>query len=750
MAPLRMLFRILSSGLLPLGGLLLAFGPMAPLEANPRPLGEILRDLKDRDFRTRAAAVGEVPGHPQRAQIQPETLKELLHDRAGPVRVATAGALARIGGPKARELLDLGFRNPSPLVQLNVIDGLGEAPDGYLSLIEKALADGNGRLKEMALRSLSKAKSPKAIRILAEVAKTDPSPPVRQDALSYLVRWVREGNQAARDLKDLFRSALSDRSETVRVEAVRGLGYSSPLEAPGLLQPLLEDRSEPVRKAALEVLTEMGGHDVLTVLKGHLEKLKPNRARLFFQAIARMQQAGEPIFSHALRHANAEIREIALDEMPHPTPRTFGAGIRNLVEDPVASIREKAVLRLADFSRDQGIENALGKAAFDGAPGVRKAAVKAAEALLGEKLLDLYQGKIPDPVSEVYLARVEAIAKLNSSPATNALSGLLARGQQGDLESVLFERILSTKYAAGALVGALKDCQELGMSIRMVESLGNLKDPRVAPELVKILENSEEDLQLRTKAAEALGKLEVKTALSSVEGLYLEGSPLTPVQEKTVVQAMKQLGGQKNFLLELRRHPEWAGLGGLVLGGIAFWFLVLSPRLEKKRKQAEKLYLEKREEETKRGEKPLSEEEMLSELEARLAKSPGRRHEIRHRIQLGLLHYLRKDPDRAVTELEQVIRLFQEDDQAETRAIANFFSGKAYLARGDRQMGQRKLSAALKIHDPRIHADTMSLIATQAGDLDQNIQSLLDALPFDDDLTSHEVWLRRFEIHSGR
>ena len=134
-----------------------------------------------------------------------------------------------------------------------------------------------------------------------------------------------------------------------------------------------------------------------------------------------------------------------------------------------------------------------------------------------------------------------------------------------------------------------------------------------------------------------------------------------------------------------------------------------------------------------------TEDEFLADLEAKLLGDPARPRRIRYMIQRGLIRFIKMDFDGCISDLDQVTRIFAKEDHHETKARVFFFLGKAALGKGDKSLGQRRLSDALGHYDRRLQSDVVSQIATDPGNLDRAIELLEKELPYDDDINVVDV-----------
>lgn len=733
------------SWLLPL--FVLSSSLLGPLPARCQNLGDLLRGLRNSEFAVRADAARKIGDLGQAGAGTLASLDKLLYDQASPVRQAAAGAMARISGPQATKYLLTALGNEVAEVRRDVTQGLQEAPDRNLRLLNQAILDSDTQTREHAVVALSKGTNQAILPLLAQAAGTDEDAFVRERAMEGLRDWVQRprptGTPAAPpQVVEVVRKGLEDRSDRVRTSAVRTMAVLDPYRTVSLVETMIDDRSEEVREAIFETLGQIGGPRGVSVLQKALSHRQLAVRKDAVRALAKVGVVGVAGLVRGLQDSSREVRTLALEALPRPIPEQALGAVVGLAQDREVSLRVGLMEALAQDPRPgrPQARRTVRASLRDPAPEVRRAAVAAAAALWDKGVVDILEEVATDSDLVVFQAKLEAIAAPGTSRSAVVLAGLLSDRQAGSFREQILELILDMpKFAAGALVSVLQSGPDAALEQRLVEILGGLGDPRPAPDLLAILEDEEASDQLRIAAAKSLAELRHAEALSAMESFWVGGKHLPPDQSQELFRAIQSLGGSGQLLLSLRRHlfPLLVVLG--FFGSLVAWHRVLKPRLTTQMEEKESERLKNLEAKAKEPERIPTEDEFLAQLDEKLAGEPARPRKIRYMIQRGLLHYVKLSFAQAATDLGQVTRLFNDEDDANAKARVYFFLGKAALNQGDKQTAQRRLSDALRHHDKRLLSDVMSEIAQDPGDIDGGIAKLEEHLPFDDDINVVDI-----------
>jgi HEAT repeat protein len=719
----------------------------ARVSAQQRTLSELHKAVKNPEYAVRARAAREIGDQGQAALGSVRLLDRLLYDKASPVRRAAAGALARISGKQATKALRSAMGNRNTEVRRDVALGLQEAPDKNIRLLSEAILDRDTEAREHAVVALTKGMTVQILPLLGQAAATDEDGFVREKAMEGMRNWMESPHPTGTgslpgNLHEVIEKGLQDPSDRVRREAIKAMAVLDPYRSVALFEPMIDDRSPDVRETLFETLGSMGGPRSVAVLEGALHNSQIGIRKLAVEALSKLGRPGFAGVIRALGDSSKEVRSQALGALPNPLPVEAISPVAGLCQDPEIRIRVEAIERLVGVT-GSGLPEArktIRSALRDHSPEVRTTAVKAAAKVFQDEVVDVIREIATDDDLVVFRTKLEVLAAPKTSRSAVVLANLLAERQAGVFRELILDLILGMpKFAAGALVSVLQNSPEPGLEKRIVEILGGLGDPRPAPELLAILEDTEASDPLRIAAAKSLTQLKYTPALEAMESFWVNSKHLSPSKDSDLLRAIHGLGGSPKIVLLARRFMiPIAGVLAL-LAFLVAWHKVLQPRLANQMEEKESQRLKDLEAQAKEPKRVPTEDEFLEELNQKLQAAPARSRKIRYMIQRGLIHYVKMDYEKACTDLGQVTRMFQKDDDPSAQARVFFFLGKAALGKGDKQTGQRRLSDALRHHDKRLLSDVMSEIAQDPGDIEGGIAKLEEHLPFDDDINVVDI-----------
>jgi HEAT repeat protein len=211
------------------------------------------RSLKDISGRTRAAAAEGL------ALVgSPEAVKTLVDSLALPdddLRVAATRSLGRVGGEPALEALRKLLEHDQPAVRREAVQILGQRADtASLGTLGRMTRDGNDDVRAAAVEALGRIADPRAVAVVRG-AFSDRAPEVRARAAEATARLGDVGGVP--ELVALLQPKFTDGE---RVAAAAALGFVGDERVGQSLVGLLDDESEPVRRAAASALSRLGLH----------------------------------------------------------------------------------------------------------------------------------------------------------------------------------------------------------------------------------------------------------------------------------------------------------------------------------------------------------------------------------------------------------------------------------------------------------------------------------------------------------
>ncbi|MHC5053783.1 MAG: HEAT repeat domain-containing protein [Planctomycetota bacterium] len=213
----------------------------------------LTRSLKDISGRTRGAAAEGL------ALVgSTEAVKALVASLALPdedLRKAATRALGRIAGAPALEALRRLLGHERPEVRREAAQILGQRADAAsLEALVRMTRDNADAVREAAVEALGRIADPRAA-VAVRNAFTDRTPEVRARAAEATARLGDVGG-----IPELVALLQPKFTEGERVSAVAALGFIGDERVGQPLVGLLDDPSEPVRRAAASALARLGLH----------------------------------------------------------------------------------------------------------------------------------------------------------------------------------------------------------------------------------------------------------------------------------------------------------------------------------------------------------------------------------------------------------------------------------------------------------------------------------------------------------
>ena len=518
---------------------------------------------------------------------------------------AAAGALKSIGKPAIGPVVKA-LSSPNPTVRWQVTNILNDFCERFKDQQIKdaliiALQDENPKVKENTCFAIRDCPDPRAVEHLVRLLE-DEHREVRSAAANALEKF---GD--IRALQPLIDS-LQDEDTKVRRRVVDALAsFNDPRAIEAILNTIRTDPSKKVRKLAKNQLEMMGNHPANEML---LSALKDSNAAVRKAAVSSLRkQRGKNGFFEERRVADAilsalkdedagvrkeasEAASLALTTLARIPPEDTtekshesSAGstqssqekhldtLKAALKDSVVKVRAGAVVALSKIYRrtkDSRILDALIPMTRDKAPEVR---ISLTTLVYNERTAKLLERLLQDSSPQV---RRVAARRISGSSSVDALiqalkdedAGVRAKaaeslGKIGDTKAVeaIMDLIRSPKgHKEEVGVNTSPMGTKMQPRAAAIKALGHLGDPRTADLLVGILQNDEEDLDVRCSAARALrgikdnervldvlhhklksGKKFLRRNIAVVLGAH-------PVQEKSVKPLIKALRDEDSYV----------------------------------------------------------------------------------------------------------------------------------------------------------------------------------------------------------
>lgn len=466
-------------------------------------------------------------------------LKELGRVAAPLLEKAVADRDVEVSARARRALQGIEVREKLTLNLLRVMPGIDErlvtGPETeWRKVLEDALSEVDGKrvyrslrredldaLAGPAIRGLRNSESPDIKAFFDIIAKCGLRTAIPE--LISLVRNRAEGYQWA----------------------LETLGELRPIEAVPALVSVLEDSANPFHSDALRALQEIGTRGVVRELRRlltqknaiHLELFEvllslhagealpelltvlqdehaDTRRRAAFE-LADLHLAGsvKPI-EELLNDKNVEVRECAARALARMKIRTALPALLSLIGNPDAHIREQVCCGLGDLGGAESLPP-LRRLLKDPEKGVRSMAAFELSALADPGSIPNLIEALKDPDDKVRAWSASALGRSRALNGVREIRALLK--DKSDMVRRWSVRALAELGDKEAIPDIAKMLDELG--IEGVYALRDLDGRQYTGTIVKLLAVREGDGQIRRAAGEALGYLQARQEIPSIQKL---------------------------------------------------------------------------------------------------------------------------------------------------------------------------------------------------------------------------------------
>lgn len=484
--------------------------------ADARAVEALVGRMHDRDDRLRMAvaeALGAI-GDPR--ALQP-LVRATLRDPAPQVRAHAAGAVARVEGPRAVDVLVAALADPDYATRIRALEAFETMRIEDTAPLEAALRDPNADVRRRAALALERVGYLE--RIIKDLTSHDRM--TRTHAYAGLVALGEVG------LADSVASYLHFSSFEVRAVVARACGDLGIARLGTALLRAIDDEAWPVRAAVCEAL-------------GRLH-----------------HEAAPPALIHALEDGEEVVREAAAEALT-----TYAADVLTPHVASFAATYERgsivvrrSLVVIVGRIEDPAADALIVRAASDPSDMVRLPAVIALDRRPEEVKVGPLIARLTDASLDV---RMAAITALGSTAGAEVFEGLL-RALSG-ANNQLRER-LAQSLARGPRQALLARLPELEMNespdvrIGMAWTLGKIGDPAGVPTLTRFLRS--DDAAIRASAAGALAKIAHPSACNAL--FEAAGDPDARVRA-AVVNSLSRVEGGTGRALEtfasLARDPD--------------------------------------------------------------------------------------------------------------------------------------------------------------------------------------------------
>jgi HEAT repeat protein len=428
---------------------------------------DLISRLHDRDDLLRMAAAEALGALSDARAIQP-LIRAMLRDPAPQVRSHAAGAVAKIEGERAIDVLVAALADPDYATRLRALEAFEAIRVEDTSHLESALRDPNVDVRRRAALALERVGY--LDRVIGELGST-----VRATRERAYAALFELGNVGLLDsvVAYVHHASFEVRAVVARVCGELGVGRVAPL-----LRARLNDESWPVRAALAEALGRLKQPDTAAALV------------------------------HLLVDPEEPVREAAADALTSFSPtevKEHMDAFAAAYDKGNVLVRTKMVVLVARFG-DEVAAPLLVRASIDASDAVRLRAVTALGDRPGEVMVEPLVARLTDASLEV---RMAAVAALGSAASTAAFEGLLRAltGAAPDVRDRIAESL--SRGARAQLFLRLSEIEKntsLDVRLGVAWTLGKCGDPAGVPVLARFLRDA--NAVLRASAAGALGKIE--------------------------------------------------------------------------------------------------------------------------------------------------------------------------------------------------------------------------------------------------
>jgi HEAT repeat protein len=431
-----------------------------------RAVDDLIARLSDRDDRLRMAAAEALGAIGDPRALQP-IVRATLRDPAPQVRAHAAGAVARIEGERAIDVLVAALADPDYATRIRALEAFETMRIEDTGPLESALRDPNGEVRRRAALALERVGYVE--RIVSRLTAEDRA--VRKRAFAALIEIGQVG------LAESVASYVHHASFEVRAIAARACGELGIARVAPILLRAIDDPAWPVRAAVCEALGRLAPGDAASALV------------------------------RALLDPEETVREAAAEALGG----TSGAQVADHI-DALATAYDcgsvavrRGVVILAGRIEGPTAAALLVRASVDPSDAVRLPAVTALGERHGEAPLEPLVARLTDASVDVRMAAVTALGSVGRPEAFEGLLRALP-GAPGNVRDRIAEAL--ARIGRTSLFERLPEIEAneaLDVRLGIAWALGKLGDAGAIPTLARFLRSDQ--APLRASAAGALAKI---------------------------------------------------------------------------------------------------------------------------------------------------------------------------------------------------------------------------------------------------
>ncbi len=447
-------------------------------------------------------------GNPQSQVWAAETLGDLgqaeaagdlvaaLSAKRSELRAAAAEALGKLDVKTAEQKLAALTEDPSEWVRTQAFRALGQIQAQATDVVAKGLQDPDRLVRCAAAEALAQVAGPAAPLVRA---LEDADARVQRSAALAL------GKLKAPEAVEPLATLLRGRDETVVAAAAEALGQIATPPAVEALAAHVRDRQATARRPAAEALGRTG--DLAAARSLMAEALQGDAIHLrelLRVCLASMGAPAIPLAQELIANNDEQFQELGAAALADMACREAMAALLDSVDRKLPDSARGQIMQGLQHHAAAFVPELLNGLKHE-RPGPRQAAAAALRRLRAEDVLDAYAEALKDPDVAYRRQVVNLLAQRREPEAVQPLIAAL------DDEDV------AVKVRAIHALGQLKDKAAIEPIAKLYPNstgdlrwaclcgLGELGDPRVAPELLQIMKGNASD-EVREDAAGLLGK----------------------------------------------------------------------------------------------------------------------------------------------------------------------------------------------------------------------------------------------------
>jgi HEAT repeat protein len=440
-------------------------------------------------------------------------------------------AMGQNPSPEAGEALRSALGNVGPVVQIRIINLLGDRRDAKSAkAMDKLVFGAENQVAEAAVAALGKIGGARARKILVE-ARASPDVPeqLRFTATDAYLRCAEDlvaggkSEQATTIYKEL---AGQDEAALIRSAAIKGLADIGGPDAIPLVVTALRDQNRMVRTTAMGCVRTMAGEGVTELFAAELPKALPDERVLLIGALAdRGDGAALPSITAAAESANANVRRAALQAVGKLGNASYVEFLVQAATEGISSEEKKAAVDSLKLLRGSGVDNAIVKSMQSSQPNVRSELI---DVLFERNAVGVVSPLLKEAScsdSKVHRAAFKALGRLAGEKDLPSLIKLLTslQGDSGRSQAeravvAVSRKISDESKRADAVLIALRGEKQVAVRCSLLRVLGGIANSKALETLVAA--SKETDPAVQDTAVRALAKWPDTTAAEALLEIF--------------------------------------------------------------------------------------------------------------------------------------------------------------------------------------------------------------------------------------